>query len=274
LDYPNDTSGGGDWAFVLYLPTEAATAWYHDKIPNKPRDLPAFLHQVEHFAMSEYLSALAKGAQLPATEKANVVRRLHEYLGVSSQYVINSNLRIPYWRYQNELLRTQNKVIGRLDSRFDTYQLDAAAEAPNWDPTDVSISSAFVAAANQYYREDLKYESSLPYRANIYAIISQNGDWDFKHRGAEPTNVAPDLAEAMTQNPHLHVFSANGYYDFATPYFSTVYTLNHLNLAPALQKNISYGFYDGGHMMYLHPPSLALLKHDLARWYDEVLSSR
>jgi carboxypeptidase C (cathepsin A) len=276
LDYGNgDPIGGGDWAYVFYLPTEAASAWYHGKVRNRPSDLPTFLSGVERFAMGEYLDALYKGDALNGSARSDVVRKLSGYLGVSEQYIRNSNLRVPYFRFEKELLRSQNTVIGRLDGRFKTYDFDGAAEGPNWDPTDSAIDSAFISTANQYLRQDLKYESPLPYRQNVYGIIYADGNsWDFSHNGNYPTNVAPDLADAMTQNPNLRVFSANGYYDFATPYFATVYTLNHLNLAPALQKNISYGFYESGHMVYLHESALAKFKADLANWYDNTLGGR
>ncbi|HEY8298632.1 MAG TPA: hypothetical protein VIG32_11495 [Candidatus Baltobacteraceae bacterium] len=274
LDYANgDPIGGGDWPYVLYLPTEAATAWYHNKIRNKPADLPSFLAGVQQFAMGEYLSALERGDRISTSERDDVVRKLSGYLGIPEQYVRNSNLRVPYARFEQELLRSQGVVVGRLDGRYQTYTLDAAGdEGPAWDPTDSSIDAPYTTAINQYLRADLKYATALQYRPNIYDIIYANGSsWDFTHNKREPTNVAPDLAEAMTQNPRLKVFSANGYYDFATPYFATVYTLKHLNLAPALQKNITFGFYQSGHMIYLNEPSLAQMKSDLARWYDSAL---
>jgi carboxypeptidase C (cathepsin A) len=121
-------------------------------------------------------------------------------------------------------------------------------------------------------RDDLKYNTPLQYRTNIYGIIYGNGSsWDFTHDRREPTNVAPDLADAMTQNPALKVFSANGYYDFATPFFETEYTLGHLQIAPSLQNNITFGFYQSGHMVYLNDDALAQFKSDLARWYDSAL---
>ncbi|GAC1506315.1 MAG: S10 family peptidase [Vulcanimicrobiaceae bacterium] len=270
LDYGNgDPIGGGDWAYVFYLPTEAATAWYHDNIRNKPADLTAYLQTVEQFAMNEYLRALAKGDRLGASERSEVARKLSAYLGISEQYVRNSNIRVPYYRFLKEAGRSQGIVYGRLDGRFQTYDLDRAADSTAWDATDSSIDAPYTTAVNQYLRSDLHYETSLQYRTSIYDIIYANGaSWDSTHNKQAPPNVAPDLAEAMTQNPNLHVFSANGYYDFATPFFATVYTLKHLQLAPQLQQNISYGFYDSGHMVYLHDPVLAQFKSDLARFYD------
>ena len=274
IDYGNgEPNATGDWAYVLYLPTEAATAWYHNKIPNKPADLASFLQGVEQYAMGPYLSALYKGNRIGASERSAVARRLSYYLGIPEKYVLESNLRVPYDRFQRELLRGQDVVVGRLDSRYTTYGLHAASnEGPPWDPTDSSIDAPYTTAINQYLRETLKYNPPIPYRTEIYDIIYSNGSsWDFTHDRREPTNVAPDLADAMTQNPNLKVFSANGYYDFATPFFATMYTLQHLEIAPALRSNITFGFYQSGHMIYLDDNALAAYKADLGRWYDNAL---
>src|SRR5579872_3131976 len=274
LDYGNgEPNATGDWPYVLYLPTEAATAWYHNKIPNKPANLGTFISQVEHFATGAYLDALYKGNALGSAQRNAVARQLSYYLGVPQSYVLQSNLRVPYDRFQRELLRSQGVVVGRLDSRYTTYGLhEASNEGPPWDPTDSSIDAPYTTAVNQYVREDLKYNPPIPYRTQIYDIIYANGnEWDMSHNKRYPTNVAPDLADAMTQNPDLKVFSANGYYDFATPFFATVYTLQHLEIAPALQNNITFGFYQSGHMIYLDDTALAAYRNDLERWYDNAL---
>ena len=278
LDYGNgDPIGGGDWPYVLYLPTEAATAWYHNRVNPRPADLPSFVREVEQFAMGEYLDALYKGDKLSAGERDDVIRKLSRYTGLSQNYIRLSNIRIPYDKFEDELLRNEGQIVGRLDSRYQTWNLDRASiSGPPWDPTDSSIDAPYTTAINQYLREDLKYNPPIPYRANIYDIIYGSGfsnqdGWDFAHAGRYPTNTAPDLAEAMTQNPSLKVFSANGYYDFATPFFATDYTLRHLNLSPSLQQNITYGYYQAGHMIYLSEPALAQYKADLARWYDSAL---
>ncbi len=265
--------GGGDWLFVLYLPTEAATAWYHHAVSYRG-SLQSFAAAAEHFASTEYLDALAQGAALPASSYDDVVAKLHYYTGLSEQYIRNSNLRIPYWRFETELLRERGKIVGRLDSRYWTFALDRTSEMPEWDPTDAAIDAPFTTAVNEYLRQDLHYNTPLLYRSSVYNIIARNGGWDWKHNGSEVTNVAVDLAQAMTYNKNLRVFSANGYYDFATPFYATVYTLNHLNLAPAIQSHITYGFYPSGHMIYLNVPSLARYHADLERWYSRVLSVR
>jgi carboxypeptidase C (cathepsin A) len=261
--------GGGDWAFPLYLPTEAASSWYHHVLPGPQTDLQTLLPQVEQFAMGEYLNALAQGANLPPSTYADVVAKLHQYTGLSTQYIRASNLRIPYWRYMTELLRNNGETVGRYDARYVSYTLDRIADRPQFDATDSAIDAAFVGAGNYYVRQLLHYNPTLEYLPLTFGI---NRAWDWKHNGNLPTNTAQDLAEAMTFNPGLHVFSANGYYDMATPFYATVYTLNHLSLAPALQNNITYGFYESGHMVYLHPAALAQFHDDLERWYGQVLA--
>ena|SRR5579862_1801825 len=273
IDYNDGTPvGGGDWAYVLYLPTEAATAWYHHVI--RAPSVESLVSTVENFALNEYVEALAQGAMLAPDRYNDVVAKLHAYTGLSEQYIRNSNLRIPYDRFQNELLRQHGVTVGRIDSRFKTYVLDRPEVAPDWDATDAAIDSAFTTSSNTYLREVLRYNTPLLYRANIYDLIYADGEtWDFKH-GPNPQvlNVTPDLAEAMTYNPHLRVFSANGYFDFATPFFATVYALKHLGLEPALNRNITYGFYESGHMVYLQPQSLGRFHDDLERWYAGILT--
>jgi carboxypeptidase C (cathepsin A) len=274
IDY-NDGApvGGGDWAYVLYLPTEAATAWYHHALGNAP-PLESLLSAVENFALGEYLDALGQGAMLTPDRYNDIVAKLHEYTGLSDQYIRNSNLRIPYDRFQSELLRERGVTVGRIDSRFQTYVLDRPEVSPDWDATDAAIDSAFTTSSNVYLRQTLRYNTPLLYRPNIYDLIYGNGEsWDFKHGdNAQILNVTPDLAQAMTYNPNLKVFSANGYFDFATPFFATVYTLSHLGLAPPLQRNLTFGFYASGHMVYLEEKALARFHADLERWYSNILS--
>lgn len=273
VDY-NDGApiGGGDWAYVLYLPTETATAWYHGAL-GRGVPLNSLLSEVKSFALGEYLDGLAQGSRLDQGRFNDIVAKLHRYTGLSEQYIRNSNLRIPYDRFENELLRSRGLTVGRLDARFQTYVLDRPGISPDWDATDSAIDGAFIATGNYYLQQVLKYNPPLLYRSEIYDLIYSDGNsWDFKHgNNPQDFNVAPDLAQTMTLEPRMKVFSANGYFDFATPFFATQYVLSHLYLAPALQRNISYGFYESGHMVYLHPAALAKFHDDLERWYAQVL---
>ena len=268
-----DPIAAGDWPYVLWLPTEAATAWYFNRVADRPPDVATFVHDAERFALGEYLDALYQGDLLRGAERRDVIRKLSGFLGLSREYVALSNIRVPYAKFQHELLRDRGLVIGRIDGRYTTTDTDRASYlGPAWDPTDSSIDAPYTAAVNQYLRVNLKYDPPILYRANIYNIIyADGGTWDFSHNGIFPANLTPDLADAMTQNPSLRIFSANGYYDFATPFFATQYALAHLGIARTLQANISYGFYDTGHMMYFSDSALASYRADLERWYDTAL---
>jgi carboxypeptidase C (cathepsin A) len=266
---------GGDWSYVLYLPTETAAAWYHHRLPpGAPSDLQTAVNESRNFALGEYLDALAQGARLPASEYNDVVAKLHRFLGLSEDYIRNANLRIPYESFLTQLERNEGKIVGRYDSRYSTDILDSIASTLPWDPTDAAIDSAFTATNNFYIQDELGYKPPQSYRVLAYGIIRDSGGWKWDHNGSPVLNTAPDLAQAMSFNPDLRVFSANGYYDFATPWLATVYTLNHLNLKNGLQSNITYGFYESGHMVYLHEAALARFHDDLENWYANTLGGR
>jgi carboxypeptidase C (cathepsin A) len=269
INFSPTAIGGGDWAFPLYLPTEAAAAWYHHALPGSPTTLQTLLPQVEDFAMHEYLNALAQGSKLPPGIYDDVVAKLHQYTGLSEHYIRLSNLRVPYWRYETELFRESGAMLGRYDARYTSYNLDRVSDRPDFDPVDSAIESAFVATGNYYVRQVLEYQTTLIYRPEINVFRQ----WDWKHSGALPTNTAQDLAAAMAFDPNLQIFSGNGYYDLATPFWATVYTLNHLMLPLQLQRNITYGFYESGHMVYLHPEALSQFHADLENWYARTLQA-
>lgn len=261
---------GNDEQFVEYLPTEAAIAWYHRKVPNRPSDLATFLAPIKSFAIGEYADVLYRGTWASNSQREDVIHKLHEYTGISEQFIRDANLRIQPGEFEKQLLHSQYRITGRLDARFVGVDTSPTGEFPDYDPADVSFSGAYVAAFNDYVRNELKYHTDLDYKPTNYGEINQNWDIDHKVDGNDYpiADLMPDLRDAMSQNPHLKVFSASGYYDMATPFFGTDYLLAHLGIDPSLQKNISYGYYESGHMVYLHVPALAQFKADLSRFYD------
>jgi carboxypeptidase C (cathepsin A) len=259
-----------DLAYELYLPTMAASAWYHDRIQPKPADLAAFLAEVRAFALNEYAHALAQGASLGDAERDAVLVKLQRYTAMPEAFLRNANLRIDPSRFQKELLRGERRTVGRLDARFQGIDHDAAGETPESDAAQDAFAAAIVAGFNAYAHDQLGYVTDEIYRPTNYPEV--NREWDDHHQGpfgrSPMPDVAEDLRDAMSSNPHLKLFSANGYYDFATPFFETEYTMGHMGLDPALQKNVTYGYYPAGHMMYVHPPSRRQMKADLAKFYD------
>ncbi len=252
---------GNELPPVLFLPTYAATAWYHRRLaPALQADLPALLRQVEQFALGEYASALSRDAQLTPEERRAIAARVASYTGLTADYVVRSNLRILDSRFFKELLRDQRRTVGRLDSRFVGIDRDAAGETIEYDRSYANIQGPYTACLYEYVRGELGFESDLPYEI----IAEKVWPWSYKEHENQYVNVAESLRKAMTVNPHLRVFIANGYYDLATPYFATEYTVNRLQLDETLRGHVAMGYYEAGHMMYIHVPSLARLKADLA----------
>lgn len=270
LNY-NQRAPGLDNVYIGYLPSYAAIAWYHDKLANKPADLKAFLEQVRAYARGPYAEALAQGQNLSAAEEDQVAQKLSQMTGLSVEYLKESNLRVPQERFRKELLRTDRRTMGRYDARFEGIDLDAAGDSPAYDAADTAISGAFVAAFNSYLAADLNYTASDTYRPTNYG-----SGWDWKHHPPEggeeqqTPDVALDLGATMRENPHMQLFSANGYFDLATPFFCTEFDISHMELDPSLRKNIHFGYYASGHMIYLNVDALKQLKADLAQFYTNA----
>ena len=273
LNY-NIRAGGYDMLYVANLPSYAAAAWYFNKVPNKPPDIAAWVQQAREFASGPYAHALFEGHNLDAAELDATAKEVSHFTGLSVDYVKEANLRISPTRFRKEVLREDRKTLGRYDMRFEGVDVDAAGENPSYDASDTGISGAFVAALHDYLEGQLRYESTDNYRPTAYNLTM--GQWDWKHRptsgapgmgpgGGEQSQpyVAADLASAMRKNPHLKVFSANGYFDLATPFFNTEYDLDHMDLPPDLRGNVQFGYYPSGHMIYLNVDALHKLHDDL-----------
>jgi carboxypeptidase C (cathepsin A) len=252
---------GNDLPYILFLPTYAATAWYHGQLSEDlQEDLHTTLDEVEAFTISDYALAMMKGDALAGDERERIIEGLVRYTGLSREHVERTNLRIKIHRFVKELLRERRRTVGRLDSRFTGIDRDAAGEAYEYDPSYVVIQGAYTATLNDYVRSELGFESDLPYEI----LTGRVHPWSFDEHQNQYVNVAETLRAAMSKNRFLKVFVANGYYDLATPYFATRYTFEHMELDAELQDNISMKHYQAGHMMYIHEESLAALKRDLA----------
>ena len=258
---------GNDTAYPLYLPTYAATAWYHKKISqDKPVKLQDFVQQAREFAETQYTTALVRGNALPDDERAKVEASLANFTGLPIDYVRKANLRISPHRFEKALLSDQHKIIGRMDGRITAHDADPLSGAPEFDPSVDGYVGVFSGTFNQYIRQELKYENEQPYEF----LSPRVGPWDWgKDNGY--VNVATNLRECITKLPSLKVFVAQGYYDFATPFAASDYTLDQMPLSKELRGNITRQYYEGGHMMYLNQPALEKLKKDLAAFYTNTL---
>jgi carboxypeptidase C (cathepsin A) len=268
---------GDDRSNIAFLPTEAAVAWYHNALPQpRPAQLPPFLDEVRAFARGAYASALLQGDAIDPQTRAAIVAKLHTYTGLDAAYIDRADLRIDPTRFEKELQRSTGKLTGRLDGRFTGYDLDRNADSPAYDPTlDAAIQTAFVSEFNRYIRDDLGFHSDERYLPTNYADVGNV--WKLARDATDVglgnvsfPNVVPDLAQAMSRNPALRVFSANGWYDLATPFFGTELLLHHAGLDPALRAHITYGFYPSGHMIYLEPNSRRALRTDIEKFIRDA----
>ena len=264
-------SPGNDMPYLLFLPSFTATAWYHQRLSDRLQsDFEKTLNEVENFALTEYAGALLKGATLPDQKRKEIVGKLADYTGLSQKYIEETNLRPNIHRFVKELLRDERRTVGRLDSRFKGIDRDAAGEKFEFDPSYSAIQGSFTAVLNDYVRRELNFSNDLPYEviANLYET------WGYDEFANQYVNVAETLRKAMSLNPSLKVFVANGYFDLATPYFATEYTFNHLQIDPSLEKNITMTYYQAGHMMYVHHPSLIELKGDLSAFIQSAITGK
>ena len=258
---------GVDQGYALALPTYAATAWYHKRLPNQPAELEPFIHEVEGFALGEYWGALAQGSALAPERRAAIAAKLHDYTGLPADYITRANLRISGGVFEQHLL--DDHTAGRIDTRFSGPAIDLLAKEPAYDPQAAAISSAFVSTFNDYVRRELRFGDGKTFKPNNYAGIGD--DWDMRHKppGSESPvsgalNVMPDLAFTMKANPRLKVQLHGGYYDLATPYFAAEFELRHLRTPPELAGNIEVKRYRSGHMIYLHDESRRQLHENVA----------
>jgi carboxypeptidase C (cathepsin A) len=259
---------GTDEAYIVSLPTYAASAWYHNRLPGqRPADLEAFLKDVEHFANTDYAVALQAGASLDPAQKQAIAEKLAAYTGLPAAYILKSDLRVDGGQFEKMLQDSEGLTTGRLDTRFSGPDIDPLSKEADYDPQSAAISSAYVSAFNDYVRKDLGFGAGMTYKPEI----DVGKDWVLTHQppGAPfPApgilNVMPDMAQALKYNPSLKVMVNGGYYDLATPFYEGWYEMHHLQIPANLQGNIEYRYYPSGHMVYAHEASLKALHDNVA----------
>jgi carboxypeptidase C (cathepsin A) len=259
-----DWSTGNDLPYALLVPTYAATAWYHKKLAADllARPVDQVVAESGRWVLGDYLVGLAKGDLLTAEERQRLGDQLARYTGLDRRFVERSNFRIELGRFQKELLRDENKSVGRLDTRFKGSSALQGAEYPDFDPSMAAIRPPYTAAFNDYVRRELGYQSDLEYYILGGGIGAR---WDFGSDN-QYVDVGETLRDTFAKNPHMRLFIAFGYYDAATPLFAAEYSVNHLRLDPAARARVSRGYYEAGHMMYIHQPSLMKLRKDVGEF--------
>lgn len=260
----SDPTRGNDLPYSLYLPTYTATAWYHKKLPSDlQKDLKTTLAEVEKFALGEYTLALMQGNKLDQKTRQQIIQKLSRYTGITPEYIERSHLRVGPFPFMKELMRNENRTVGRFDSRYTGMDSNPNAQFFEYDPSKEALFGAYASGLNHYLRTHLNWTDD-----NEYILIASLPNWRFDSNN-QFLNLSHTLREVMTKNPAIKVFVGSGYYDLATPYFATDYTFSHLALDPSLQNNITMKYYEGGHMMYVNHPCLVQLKKDLAEFFKK-----
>lgn len=263
---------GNDLAYTLFFPTYTATAFYHKKLSSSlQQNLAKTLKEAEAFAENEYAPALAKGSRLTGKERQNIAAKIAKYTGLSLEFIENNNLRIEQDKFCKELLRDSKKIVGRLDSRIVGTDGEHGAENTQFDPSMTAIRPPYTALLNQYVRSDLKYITDLTYYILGGGI---KAPWDWNIRGMGYADTSGSLRSAFQKNPYMKVFVASGYYDLATPYFATEYTLDHLGVEQNIRAGIKTEYYESGHMMYIEVGSLSKLKRDVANFLSDAVRTK
>jgi len=254
---------GNNLPMVCNLPAYSAAAFYHKQLADSlQKDLPSLLQKAETFTMNKYAPFLMKGSWVTEQEKAEVGKRLSQLTGISEKVLRENNYRMTSYRFRKQLLRDSMQHVGRFDSRLKVFDDEVYAEWGRVDASFVGIKGAFSTCINSYLRKDLGYENNLP-----YYIIGRVHPWEYDN--GKYLNVIPTLRKIMIDNPDMQVWLANGYYDMATSYFGTKYAVSQAFIPDHLQSNVNMTFYEAGHMMYLHHPSLVKLKRDAKSFFDK-----
>jgi carboxypeptidase C (cathepsin A) len=268
---------GVDLPYELVLPTYAATAWYHKKLPGPPTSLESLIADAEKFAMTEYAAALAAGNTLDPAQRKAVLEKLHHFTGLPIAYLDKANLRVTGGEFEKNLQDDADLTTGRLDSRFSGPTMDPLSKEADYDPQSAAIAPAYVSAYNDYARKQLGIPADKVYKP-FHQVFKF---WSWKHDGPlgsfglpTTTNVMPDLAAAMKYNPNLAVQLEAGYFDLATPFFQGVYEFQHLSLPAKLQGNLEMKFYQSGHMIYANEPSLRALHDNVAAFVKRTYNAK
>jgi carboxypeptidase C (cathepsin A) len=262
-----NSSPGNDLPYPLYIPTYTACAWYHKKLPPDLQngDLAKAVAEAKDWALGDYTTALQRGSALSDAQQKDVLAKLARFTGLPNEYVDRSDMRISPGRFEHELLADQQKVIGRFDGRVTGHSTDPLNDSAEFDPSEAPMLTAFTGAFNDYIRRDLKYDTELNYEV----LSSLVHGWSFDTSQGY-YNVGPALASAMTKNPSLKVLVCCGYYDLATPLAGAEYQINTLPLGKELRQNVSFAYYESGHMVYLPTAGAQKLAADMAAFYGSA----
>lgn len=255
-----------DLVYELEFPTYAADAYYHKKVAAdlQKKDLKSFLKDAETFALGEYAAALNQGDDLPAAQRKAVIDKLVRFTGLDADYIDENNLRWDVQHFTRELMHHEHEIIGRYDGRLEG-PAPSSADAGGYDPSSSLITPPFMAMFTSYVRDELGFKTDM-----FYYPSGGVQPWDYQVQNGfgDTTGL---LRNAFTKNPYMKLMIAAGYFDLATPYYAVEYTFKHMGLTPEMHKQITWDFYQAGHMLYIDSDSHTKLRHDVGEFMSGAI---
>jgi carboxypeptidase C (cathepsin A) len=257
--------------YIQFLPSYAASAWYHKKLPAdlQAKSVADVVAAARAFAAGDYATALGRGDQLSAADKSRLAGELSRYTGLSTNDILLWKLRVKDMQFFTHLLRAEGKMLGRLDARFSGFRYEPGTDAgdQDYDPSDEAVNGPLGAAFNDYIRRELQFQSDIPYE-----LSADVEPWNFGGAAGGFPNTADDLRRAMTRNPYLKVWVTCSYYDLATPFFGAENVVAGMNMEPAIRANLRFSYYESGHMLYIHKPSRMKFKADFEAFLKDAVN--
>lgn len=257
---------GNHQPYIGFLPTMAATAFYHNKVSpaDKTLGLDAFIDAARTFARTDYALALLAGNRINSTDYQHTRQQLARFTGLDEHYLDRVNLRVSGPRFTKQLLREQDLTVGRLDSRYTGSDSDSGGEYMQGDPSGYGIDAAYTAAIHHYLFSELGIRTQRRFHV-LSGEVYRGWNWELDKSQPKYVNVAPYLGKAQRENRDFRIFIGNGYFDLATPFFATENTIADNGIIP---DRVTMHYYPAGHMMYVQPESLAQISADLRQFYQ------
>lgn len=277
LDFQTLLPGNlNDLPYQVIVPSYTMIAAYHKKLaPELAANLDETIKKVEQWCATDYAQALAQGNTLDPTKRKQIVSQLAAYTGLKPDLIDEYDLRIDPQVFMHNLLKDRKLEIGRVDGRVASPMPQSNAHEPFFDPAMAALLPAFNAAMNDYAESELGYKSELPYVMWNYEGINHAWDWgtamNFSAGIGGYPQTATDLQSAMAKNKYLKVLVMEGMYDLATPFYASAYTFQHLRLSADYRKNLTFAYFNGGHMVYTDAAALKQMKRVLGDWYQKTL---
>jgi len=267
------TLPGADLYYLGMLPTFAATAQFFGRA-GEDADVDEWFDAAMDFSDSVYAPALLLGDRLPTEREREIAEQMSELIGLPADFIAHRHLRVTLEDFRMRLLWDEDKVCGRLDTRFCSDAPSYAQQDFGWFAGEDAADDAVNAVWDRAFRmhlQNLGYAAPARYLDSNYEKVGVKWNWN---HGAPGTwgevgapNVAIDIATALRRDPTIKLCVLGGRYDAATTYWNVEHDLSAQFLSDELKERVEFHRYGCGHMAYVDEPTLMAMDDDLAAFY-------